>query len=92
MTSGGAPLTSEGHGGGGGVGALAGCGPAQEKALGGAASAREGGGGGGPGGRTRDGRPSRASSHPGGPVSAELALGPSLHPWEDRSEPPSRHL
>lgn len=69
-------VRSEGHGGGGGT--LAGCGSAEEKALCRAASAREGGTGAGPGGRAPGGLRSRASSHPGGWVSAGSALGPSL--------------
>lgn len=73
MTSRVAPVTSEGHGGGSGT--LADCSSAEEKALCPAPSSAAGTG---PGGRSRGGLRSRASSYPGGRVSAGTALGPSL--------------
>lgn len=73
MTSSVAPVTSEGHGGGSGT--LADCSSAEEKALCPAPSSAAGTG---PGGRSRGGLRSRASSYPGGRVSAGTALGPSL--------------
>lgn len=71
-----APVTS-GANGGGVAGTLAGCGSA-EKALCASTPAAQGGGSGGPGpgGRAGDGRRSRASSHPGGRVSAGSASTP----------------
>lgn len=76
MTSSVALVTSEGHGGGSGT--LADGSSAEEKALCPAPLSGQRGSGAGPGGRSRGGLRSRASSYPGGQVSAGTALGPSL--------------